>query len=251
MEKQHEQNRYDDFTESNYESILCEAKNYYRFISFKDALEYDFPVILWRHDVDFSVHRAFALAKIEKDLEILSTYFIHLHSSFYNALENSVVNKIREIIALGHSIGLHFDPTAFSGRVENWTEIIALEKAILENYFEVRIEAVSWHNPELCGWLSTDEHEICGMINAYSKQIRERFAYSSDSNGYWRFEPLQSVIKSRKHEKLQVLTHPCWWTKEPMSPKKRVLRCAEGRAHAIIKEYDRLLEESGRLNIDD
>ena len=210
----------------------------------------DYPAILWRHDVDCSVHRALALAKIENDLKITSTYFIHLHSTFYSALENTVAKKIREILMLGHYLGLHFDPVAFSYTEVDWIEKITLEKTVLENFFEVKIEAVSWHNPEFCGWLSADDHEICGMTNAYSRQIKEKFAYISDSNGYWRFEPIPSVIKSRKHERIQVLTHPCWWTKRPLSPRKRILRCARGRSQAVMLDYDNLLEKSGRENID-
>lgn len=240
----------EDFTESKYKKVLLEAKNHYRFIKFREALKTEHPAILWRHDIDFSIHRALALAKIERDLEISSTYFIHLHNSFYNALENIIMRMIREIISLGHSIGLHFDPTTFSD-VGNWTEKIAWEKAILENYFDVEIEAVSWHNPEFCGWLSVNEHQICGMVNAYSSQIREKFTYFSDSNGYWRFEPVPSVIKSQKYERIQVLIHPCWWTEELIPPRKRILRCAEGRSQNNIRDYDRFIQESGRLNIDD
>ena len=40
--------------------------------------------IIWRHDIDMSVHRAYSLAKLERGLGVKSTFFILPHSEFYN-----------------------------------------------------------------------------------------------------------------------------------------------------------------------
>ena len=52
------------------------------------------PHILWRHDVDFSIHRASSLAKIENELGVKATYFLKLHSEFYNLFEKSIFEKV-------------------------------------------------------------------------------------------------------------------------------------------------------------
>jgi hypothetical protein len=71
------------------------------------------------------------------------------------------------------------------------------------------------------------------MTNVYASRIKDRYAYVSDSNGYWRHERLADVVESGEHERLHVLTHPEWWQPEPMSPRARLERCLEGRtAHA-------------------
>ena len=69
-----------------------------------------------------------------------------------------------------------------------------------------------------------------------------------DSNGYWRYTPMPEVISSG-HTRLHLLTHPGWWTPEPMSPSARVHRCIRGRAQAVRRAYDHLLSRAGRLNL--
>lgn len=46
-----------------------------------------------------------------------------------------------------------------------------------------------------------------------------------------------------------VLTHPVWWTPEPMSPRARVARAIDGRASCVHAYYDRSLAKGGRENI--
>jgi hypothetical protein len=62
-----------------------------------------------RHDVDFSVHRSYALAKIEAEEGVHSTYFLWPHCKYYNLFEEEIVEIVDKIIELGHDIGLHFD----------------------------------------------------------------------------------------------------------------------------------------------
>jgi hypothetical protein len=55
---------FEDFTESEYETLLKLAKKKWRFIKYSEYRS-DQPVVLWRHDLDFSVHRALRLAQME------------------------------------------------------------------------------------------------------------------------------------------------------------------------------------------
>lgn len=98
----------EDFTEGRYAEILHSAKEHYRFQSFGERQEE--PSILWRHEIDFSVHRALSLAKIEADQGVTATYFVWLHCPYYNALEAEIATKLRAIADLGHNIGVHLDP---------------------------------------------------------------------------------------------------------------------------------------------
>ena len=87
---------FDDFTESHYNLLLKTAKKKYTFENF--GTKSSDPHIILRHDVDISVHRALALAKLEKKHKICSTYFFRLRSEFYNIFEKPVLSKIHEII---------------------------------------------------------------------------------------------------------------------------------------------------------
>jgi len=244
-------NSYSDFTEESYIKYLETAKAKYTFLSFYDALN-NKPGILWRHDVDGSIHRAYKLAMIEQELGVFSTYFIYLNSDFYNALEKEVSQKISAISSMGHDIGLHFDPSFYDLSIEDTKkleECVLNDKSILENVIGVKISAISFHNPDVGGnWLSFPMDQICGLPSAYAPAIQENYVYCSDSNGYWRFKPLSTVL-DENHQKLHILTHPTWWTPEPLSPRDRVQRCIDGRAKDTGRKYDELLERLGRKNI--
>ena len=82
---------FSDFTEKHYITLIKLAKKKYLFEPFTTKTEE--PHVLWRHDVDSSVHRALKLAKIEKKLGVKSTYFLRLHSEWYNLFEKEVYDK--------------------------------------------------------------------------------------------------------------------------------------------------------------
>jgi hypothetical protein len=237
---------YAQFTEDRYRELLRLAREHYAFVSFPDHRDASAGSLLWRHDLDLSVHRALALARIEAEEGVRATHFLLLHSAFYNALEPEITAAVREILRLGHALGLHFDPR-FYGQPD-LDEALGRERALLEQVFETGVQAFSLHNPDLAGW-SNDRDEIAGMVNAYGSDLRQRFGYASDSNGYWRFTPLDEVLASAaQHTRLQVLTHPEWWVPEPLSPRERVSRAIDGRAARQHLRYDELMKAMRRKN---
>ncbi len=243
---------FEDFTEDEYRKLIRLAKVKWEFMPFAN---YQKPgrVCLWRHDIDFSVHRAYRLAQIEADEGVLATYFVLLHGIFYNVLEKEIARLIFAIRDLGHDVGLHFEPSFYGERLRDDNELIYLltfERQILATVFEAEVRAFSWHNPTMGDSLmAIDQDVIGGMINAYGRYIREHYSYCSDSNGYWRFRRLRDVLEAGTEEKLHILTHPGWWTPEPMSPSDRVSRCVNGRAAWQQRIYQRMLAEAGRENV--
>jgi hypothetical protein len=241
---------YDDFTERHYREVLNAAAGRFRFERFgTDSTD---PHVLWRHDVDLSVHRAVQLARLESDLGLVATYFLLFHSEFYNLLERGIADRARSLVPLGHEIGLHFD-TSFYGEIADadvLTEHLAAEAVLLSDLVEAPIRSFSFHNPGAVNDdLSLEDDEVAGLINAYGKKLRSRYHYVSDTNGYWRFERLHDVILEGGHERLHVLTHPGWWQAEPMAPRQRVARCVQGRAERTLDGYDELLARAGRQNV--
>jgi peptidoglycan/xylan/chitin deacetylase (PgdA/CDA1 family) len=226
------------FTEHAYRELVRVAKARYAFVSFTEYETAAAGSVLWRHDLDFSVHRAVALAQIEADEGACATYFVQLHSPFYNALEAEIAAGIRAIVDLGHELGLHFDPH-FYGRHVGEQEL-ARERALLEEVFETPVRAFSFHNPTLNG-LRTDVDFVAGMVNAYGPFVSTHYVYASDSHGYWREAPLAEVLGAAEHERLQVLTHPEWWVPQPLSPRDRVSRAIDGRAARQHRRYDEVM----------
>jgi hypothetical protein len=226
-----------DFTEAEYDRLVRLALQHYRFASFVDWRDAPPGTALWRHDLDFSVHRALALARIEAEAGARATYFLNLHSAYYNALEGEVASRVREILALGHELGLHFDPEFETSRSP--LDGLTAERSVLEDVFGVPVRTFSLHNPVVAGWSAGDD-EVAGMVNAYGAGLRERFAYCSDSHGVWRHRRLRDVLEEAADERLHVLTHPEWWVPEPLPPRERVTRAIEGRAVRTQERYDRV-----------
>jgi hypothetical protein len=226
------------------------AKKNYKFIKYSEAEQTD-NFILWRHDIDFSMHVAKKLAIIEADKEVTATYFIYPHSEFYNLLEKEIFDLVNDILKLGHQIGLHFDSHFYNINYENDLEnALKKEKKLLEDFFETEIKVFSFHNNNEFT-LSCENWEYAGMINTYAKFFKTQVGYCSDSHGIWRFSRLYDLLEKADQAKMQVLTHPEWWQEEPMAPRKRILRCVESRAKKNIEYYDNLLIRMGRPNIDE
>jgi hypothetical protein len=241
---------YADFTETSYGDMLRRAVRHYRFVQFT---EFDAPgqVCLWRHDIDFSPHRAKRLAAIEAELGVTATYFVNLHSEFYSTLDGTCSRLIHEILALGHRLGLHFDAGFHAHRP--WTprereELLRREKDVLESTFQADVTCYSIHTPTVVADWNSDETTVAGMVNAYCEAIRTTFTYVSDSNGIWRHHRLADVLAAPP-PRLHVLTHPEWWTPEAMSPRDRISRCIDGRGRALHRSYDDFLERCSRPNV--
>jgi hypothetical protein len=167
-------------------------------------------------------------------------------------LERDVAKCIFKIIEYGHDIGLHFDPDFYNliNSEDHLEYYLKVEKKLIEEIFQIEINVFSFHNPDIGNWLQVDKEQIAGMVNTYSSYIRRKYAYCSDSNGYWRFKRLEDVLSKAEDDKLQILTHPCWWSPDsPSSPRDRVSRCINGRAENQHKRYDNFLSELGRKNV--
>ena len=239
----------EDFTEDGYRAVLRAARERYSFESYGTHCEE--PHTILRHDVDASPQRAARIATIEQDEGVRSVYCFHLHNWFYNLLEPQAAARVREVLARGHGLGLHFETGFYGADVDRdrLAELIRFETDVLERVFEHPVEVFSFHNPTVGGDLRHDDDEVAGLINAYGRALRERYAYVSDANGYWRFRRLIDVVEANEEERLHVLTHPEWWTPEALPPRERLVRCAEGRAAASLAAYDAALAAAGRRNV--
>ncbi len=239
---------FSDFTLSHYKEILSKLKENHIFSAYHDY-DVNSIFVLKRHDVDFSLDNALKMAKIEYDMGVKSTYFLMLHSEFYNLLEYKNIEIVKEIKLLGHEIGLHFDSEFYKITNENLLdEKIVFEKTILENFISQKIESFSFHNPTNF-ILNCKREKYGGLINCYSKYFNENVCYCSDSNGYWRYNRMIDYIEKNKEFNLQILTHPVWWTEKIRSPKEKIELNIKRRAQTNLKMYENILAKHNRENI--
>jgi hypothetical protein len=250
MHRHYNEKRYSfsDFTLSEYRGLLRLANEAHIFRGYND-FQRDENFVLWRHDIDFSPSRAVRLAKIEREEKVSSTYFVLLHSEFYNPLEGSVRDILLQILDLGHEVGLHFDFSFYRYNKKRLDQALSVESQLLEMTLETQIRSFSFHNPTEVE-LSLNGDSYAGLVNCYSPYFFKDVDYVSDSNGYWRHRSIRQALQVSKDRPIQVLTHPVWWASGVDSPKCKVDSCIDSRAVSNKQFYADLLRAGGRENVD-
>ncbi len=238
----------DDFLLSEYKHLISIAKKKYLF---RDYANFDKKekFILWRHDIDFSPKLSLKMAEIEKNENVVATYFLLLRSEFYNLFSASAVVAVRKLIDLGHQIGLHFDTQAYGINSEAILEQMLLkEKKVFEDIFDYEVKVFSFHNTTPFT-MNCQKYQYAGMVNTYAEYFQKEVNYCSDSNGYWRYDHLRDVLSAGIVKPCQVLTHPVWWTDLPLMPREKITQLISQHSNWLSDYYDGLLGQANRLNL--
>lgn len=170
------------------------------------------PHLILRHDVDVSLEHALAMARCEADLSLRSTYFVLLRSPLYNPMDGRSEAILREIQALGHAVGLHFDATLYPD-ADILSSAVEKECAILESLIDAPVSVVSFHRP--ARHLFDYKDTLGGRIHAYQPRYFTEMGYCSDSRGAWYHgAPLDHPVIAAK-KAMQLVTHPIWWDATP------------------------------------
>lgn len=182
----------------------------YHFRRFSDGAEAG--GVLLRHDIDLSIQKALATARIEAERGINATYCILLTTPLYNPLEGRRVQQIRAIEALGHEVALHFSTHEYWDQdtvpdEETFVEHVAAEQAVLGTLLTSDPETVSFHMPP--SWILDRSFE--SFRNTYEPPFFSDIQYVADSGQRWRREPPE-IPEPR--ETVQILTHPGLWGEE-------------------------------------
>ena len=167
------------FTLDHYRELLAAARTGgYRF-SFFDRLPQQGDLLL-RHDVDLSLEAALALAEIEAELGVSSTYFL--------MAARSGEESLARLRALGHRVGLH----AVYPHVD------------LDSRFD---PVLAWHNPDPA-YMATP---VKGAVNVMQPGFFDPDRYRSDSNQRWRHGCPHEELARGAFDWLQLLIHPEIW----------------------------------------
>ena len=161
--------------------------------------------LILRHDIDFDVHAAYQIAKIEKELNVTSTFFFLLRGDFYNLINNENYNLITKIKSFGHNITLHYDISIY----DNPKKELNNEVKIFEQFFNTKVKIISIHRPS-ADFLSNPNNYF-KIKNTYEDKFFKKTAYFADSGGRFRYgNPLDSK-EFNSCRNIQLLTHPIWW----------------------------------------
>ena len=237
----------DDFTLGSYKKILELAKlKSIEFIGYDQiATKTKKSVCLLRHDVDSEIWGCLPMAKIECSLGIKATYFLMCRSTSYNLFCIESIKVVRDLIRYGHDVGLHFMGELYEHNDnEKIAEKILLETNIIQKEFDVKVNAVSFHQPS--DRILNDNIEICGLVNTYNNNQMKGYYHLTDTNMQWKNGFPSDIFTNKKLQKLQLLIHPMWWTKKQVTVKtkwRKVLKRNEKILIAHWKERERSLKE--------
>lgn len=177
--------------------------------------------ILMRHDVEYSVKRAYDMSRVENSMDFRSTYFFQWTNNSYNLLSKVNQDMIRDMHERGHNIGLHF---ALNGLTDMSVVRKQIKKEIelLSNMLDMEITEFSIHRPSPD--VLRENIKLRGILNAYQDKFftfaenvtddtKLKIKYMSDANHIWRYGyPTEENILN--NPKVQILVHPFGWTKE-------------------------------------
>lgn len=200
-----------DFSYKHYNDILFDMLNEnYKIVDFNNCNSYEREIIV-RHDIDLDLKKALEMARIEKNAGIRANYFFWLTSPFYNIFDydNSLI--IKDIIKLGHNVGIHFNEGIYNcSNEEQLEEFIMREISMFDIYFEYKPNIVSFHMPRK--ELLNNNFKFSEFINTYHNKFFTQYKYLSDSEMRWREGCVCKKLKSHGYNKIQVLVHPIWWS---------------------------------------
>ena len=208
------------FSYADYKEIISISKESGRACNFRQAQEKD-KFIIMRHDVEFSVDRAFALSKLELSMDFTSTYFFQWTNNSYNILSKKNMDMIKYMHERGHVIGLHFALNGLTD-MELVRKKILQEIHVLSEMLGFEITEFSIHRPSAD--VLRENIVFPGIINAYqdefftfSENVTDstplHVKYISDAKHRWNYgTPDADTLFN--NERVQILTHPYSWTKK-------------------------------------
>ena len=204
------------FSYNEYKNMINLIRNHLPIIDFSEVNKTTKKFCVLRHDIEFSIDRAYELAKVEKELGVTSTYTVQVRNNTYNALSEKNIDLVHKIKDLGHHIGLHQNPPLMD--LDKLKTYVSTYIQMLEYYYGFDVDRFAFHRPKK-EYLK-EYFKIDGKINCYDKKFFHYFEekpdkldvlYLSDSNHNWKFGyPLDFDFS--KVDNLQLLTHPYSWT---------------------------------------
>jgi hypothetical protein len=169
---------------------------------------------------------------------------VMINSPLYFIKDKTSRDILRQLIDLGHEVGLHFNLDEEELRKNNTVSFVEPKirsaSETLENITGAQVRSVSFHRP-IPSFFS-GPLMISGRVNAYAKELTRW--YLSDSKGYWREgEPLPKLIHATE-PLLQLLIHPIWWGNEHMVPEDRLQEFFDTETQGRSCQYREALESA-------
>lgn len=249
-----------NFDMETYGKLVAFLKGRYRVIPFAAFSKRDKPFLILRHDVDMSLGAALEMARLERQLGIVSTYFVHLRNRFYNLCGADDLQLLRRLSHTGHEVGLHYDIERYRVYRQDLSLSLLEEIRTLEKLIRKRVRSIAAHNP--VPHARDPIGRIPGYINAYHFNKEHDVFYVSDSCMSWRIADAHKLIAGSP-KRVQLLIHPILWVTGAKNRYRLLDEWFDGierensqyraswkklwASSARVKEYDREVRDHRRL----
>jgi hypothetical protein len=164
------------------------------------------PNIFVRHDVDADLGAAIAMARLEREVDVRSSYYLMPCSQYYNLFGPEGREAVRVLQESGHLLALHCDldqPRDAELADDEILEVVERDFALVDRFYPGLFERdVSFHVPPK----SVLWRDIPGVHNAYGPDWRDR--YYSDARGRFDYGDPEDHADG---EPIQVNLHPEHW----------------------------------------
>ncbi len=205
---------------SVYEKIIEDMKATGKAMSYAEAIGKDEFAIM-RHDIEFSIERAYDLSLIESKHDFTSTYFVQITNNSYNAFSKRNVDMLKDMAARGHHIGLHYhcngqlDPVLVRDGVRDQMRIISemLGMDVNSYSFHRPVKEIYYYNISIPYTINAYSKEFFTYAENVSEDDELEVKYIADSKHRWNygFPDYETLMK---YKKVQLLIHPFSWTKD-------------------------------------
>ncbi|MBD3413963.1 MAG: hypothetical protein GF421_05980 [Candidatus Aminicenantes bacterium] len=169
------------------------------------------PKFIIRHDVHDSLKQGLELARIEKEYSIRSSFMICPLSPHFNLKLNDNLSQLKEILDLGHEIGLYIHHTSSFIKDQttgalNKNEIMS-QCRHLESLIKQKVRSVSF--PKEFSRIPEDSFFILQKVSASSKKLMEGALI--DNTHDKQHKEIMKKITRPQNKIVQILIHPELW----------------------------------------
>lgn len=234
---------------SNYNTILADLLKSGKLMDYVEALKKDEFVVL-RHDVEFSIDRAYIMAQIEEKVGVKSSYFIQITNNAYNAFSGKNKGLIHEMREMGHKIGLHYhlggehDPLKVRDGIRDQLRIMSEMLGFSIDRFSIHrpVREVYYNMIPIDGIINAYSPEFFTLVNEDEQNLLEAnkldVKYIADSRHRWNygFPDKETIIHNKK---VQLLIHPDFWSEKGLNAKENFELLINEYTNEYIETLDR------------
>jgi hypothetical protein len=191
------------------------------------------PGVILRHDIDLDLEPALKMAVLENEIGAHATFFVMTTAESYNPASPRNRKRLRSIVELGGKIGLHFDPSLYTGADnEELSRAAKNEAEILEAILGREVCSISLHNPSVSGQFPLFE----GWRNAYDPLIFSPDRYLSDSRMTFRADP-REFLREASGRTFQLLLHPMHYSDDGEEYPAPMIETARRHCEALAQDF--------------